>query len=290
MFLKRRVRENLNHGSVRDINNEKEVKKMSNRQRNLIIRFPKINTHHLDQDEEFFYLIEADEKKRKIFFHEYAELYKIPGLYEHLFYDRLKCNSPSKVAEALRCTLSQAQEDITELRVLDLGAGNGMMGEELRKYGCARLVGVDIIHEACEACQRDRPSVYDAYEVVDLSNLTHEQREDLQGWSFNCLTTVAALGFGDIPPKAFVEAFNILRDKGWIAFNIKETFLDKNDTTGFSVAIRELILSDYLDIYHLERYRHRLSMEGQPLYYFAIAGRKNADIPQDFLISTGITA
>ena len=258
--------------------------------RNFIIRFPKIDTHDFDQDEEFFYLIESDGKKRKIFFHEYAELYKIAGLYEQLFYDRLKCNSPSKVAEALKYTLSQAQEDITELRVLDLGAGNGMMGEELRKYGCARLVGADIIHEACEACQRDRPPVYDAYEVVDVCNLTDEQREALQGWSFNCLTTVAALGFGDIPAKAFVEAFNILQGKGWIAFNIKETFLDKSDTAGFSATIRELIFSDYLDIYYLERYRHRLSMEGQPLYYFAIAGRKNADIPQDFLISTGITA
>jgi len=120
--------------------------------------------------------------------------------------------------------------------------------------------------------------------------LTVEQREDLQGWSFNCLTTVAVLGFGDIPAKAFIEAFNILQSKGWISFNIKETFLDKSDTTGFSIAIRELIFSEYLDVYYLERYRHRLSMEGHPLYYFAIAGRKNADIPENFLKSIGIIA
>ena len=251
----------------------------------LKIRFPKTDTQNLNQDEEYFYLIESNDKERKILFHEYAEIYKIMGLYEQLFYERLKCNSPSKVAEALKYALSQAQENFTELRVLDLGAGNGIMGEELRKYGCARLVGADIIHEACEACQRDRPTVYDAYEVVDFCNLTEEQMEDLQGWSFDCLTTVAALGFGDIPAKAFVKAFNILQSKGWIAFNIKETFLDKSDTSGFSVTIRELIFSEYLDIYYLERYRHRLSMEGQPLYYFAIAGRKNADIPQDFLTS-----
>ena len=34
--------------------------------RNFIIRFPKIDTHDFDQDEEFFYLIESDGKKRKI--------------------------------------------------------------------------------------------------------------------------------------------------------------------------------------------------------------------------------
>jgi predicted TPR repeat methyltransferase len=184
--------------------------------------------------------------------------------------------------------MSQVHEHLTELRVLDLGAGNGMMGEKLRKHGVSRLVGADIIPEAKEATDRDRPMIYDAYYIEDFCNLTVEKRNDLQEWSFNCLTTVAALGFGDIPAKAFIEAFNILQSEGWIAFNIKETFLDKSDESGFSVAIRELIFSEYLDVYYLERYQHRLSMEGQPLYYFAIAGRKNSDITQEFLTSIGI--
>jgi SAM-dependent methyltransferase len=252
------------------------------------VKFPKIRGHDFDQDEEYFFLIEPDGKKRKILFHEYAKIYKTKGLYEQLFYERLKCKSPSKVSEALRYSLSQVQENFSELRVLDLGAGNGMMGEQLRKQGVARLVGADIIPEAKEATERDRSTFYDAYYVEDFCNLTIKQREDLQDWSFNCLTIVAALGFGDIPPKAFIEAFNILQSKGWIAFNIKETFLDKSDETGFSIAIRELVFSEYLDIYYLERYQHRLSLEGRPLYYFAIAGRKNADIPQDFLTSIGI--
>jgi len=254
------------------------------------IKFPKIKADDLEQDEEFFFLIEPDGRERKLRFHEYAEIYRIKGLYEQLFYERLKCNSPAKVSDSLKYSLSQVYENLSELRVLDLGAGNGMMGEQLRKHGVARLVGTDIIPEAYEATQRDRPIIYDAYYVEDFCNLTEEKREDLAEWSFNCLTTVAALGFGDIPARAFMEAFNILQSKGWIAFNIKETFLDKSDTSGFSVAIRELILSEYLDVYYLERYQHRLSMEGQPLYYFAIAGRKNADIPQDFLTSMGISA
>ena len=53
--------------------------------------------------------------------------------------------------------------------------------------------------------------------------------------------------------------------------------------------IRELIFSEYLKIYHIERYRHRLSIEGEPLYYFAIAGRKNADVLSEFLASVDIT-
>jgi hypothetical protein len=102
------------------------------------------------------------------------------------------------------------------------------------------------------------------------------------------MVTVAALGFGDIPTKAFIEAFNIIKNEGWLAFNIKETFLDNSDETGFSTMIRELIFSEYLDVYHIERYRHRLSIEGEPLFYFAIAGRKNADVSSEFISSISI--
>ncbi len=47
--------------------------------------------------------------------------------------------------------------------------------------------------------------------------------------------------------------------------------------------IRELIFSEYLDLYHLERYRHRLSIEGNPLYYFAVAAKKIADVPVEWM-------
>jgi hypothetical protein len=46
--------------------------------------------------------------------------------------------------------------------------------------------------------------------------------------------------------------------------------------------IRDLVFSKYMDLYHLERYRHRVSIEGEPLFYFAVAGRKNYDVPKDF--------
>ena len=243
------------------------------------IQFPHIEAHNLAQDEVYFYVVDQDGEKIKIRFHDYDAIYKIPGLYEQVFYDRLKCTSPSKVTEILKSAIDQSHENFTELRVLDLGAGNGLMGEALKKYGVSRLVGVDIIPEAQMATERDRPHLYDAYYVTDFCKLSSDDREEFQSWSLNCLTSVAALGFGDIPPKAFIQAFNVIQPKGWIGFNIKETFLDEGDKSGFSKMIRDLIFSEYLDIYHLERYRHRLSMEGEPLYYFAIAARKTDDIP-----------
>lgn len=47
--------------------------------------------------------------------------------------------------------------------------------------------------------------------------------------------------------------------------------------------IRELILSKHLDLYHLERYRHRNSIEGKPLYYRAVTARKRDDPSLDLI-------
>ena len=251
------------------------------------IQFPQSDSEKLGQDEIFFTLIEDGEEKR-LRFHDYDEIYKRPGLYEQLFYERLRCNSPEKVADLLQRALNTVREPVTELRVIDLGAGNGMMGEVLKREGIARLVGADIIPEARDAAYRDRPTVYDDYVIEDFANLPVDVSEELREWRFDCLTCVAALGFGDIPPRAFFNAMKLLRTDGWLAFNIKESFLDHTEQSGFSRLVRELIFSKYLDIYHLELYRHRLSMEGTQLFYYALVGRLTASIPDDFLQQFGI--
>ncbi|MCA9192813.1 MAG: class I SAM-dependent methyltransferase [Planctomycetales bacterium] len=251
------------------------------------IQFPPEGSENLGQDEVYFTLIEDGVSKR-LRFHDYDKIYKRPGLYEQLFYERLRCNSPEKVANLLQSALSSVREPITELRILDLGAGNGMMGEVLKRNGVARLVGADIIPEAREAAYRDRSTVYDDYYVADFTELGSDTLEQLREWSFDCLTCVAALGFGDLPPRAFFNAMKLVRTDGWLAFNIKDTFLDHSDQTGFSRFVRELVFSKYLDIYHLERYRHRLSMEGSQLFYYALVGRMTASIPESFLELYGI--
>ena len=209
-------------------------------------------------------------------------------MYEQLFYDRLRCSSPEKVADLLQRALATVREPVTELRVIDLGAGNGMMGEVLKREGVARLVGADIIPEARDAAYRDRSTVYDDYYIGNFANIDADVLEELREWHFDCLTCVAALGFGDIPPRAFFNAMKLVRTDGWLAFNIKEEFLDHTEQTGFSRFIRELIFSKHLDIYHLERYRHRLSMEGTQLFYYALVGRMTTSIPDDFLEQHGI--
>lgn len=235
----------------------------------------------VDQDEEWC-VVGLNGSARRLRFHDYHELYSIPGLYEQLFYDELECKSPETVCDLLRQELAKAGVAPRDLRVFDVGAGNGMVGEELRRMGAGSLVGVDIIEEAADAAGRDRPGLYDDYLVLDLTDIPEDARARLEANRFNCLTSVAALGFGDIPPRAFAEAYNLLSDDGWLAFTIKEDFLGDEDKTGFSQLIEMMDREDKLELRGQRRYRHRLSMAKEPLHYVAMTARKRSDVPLDW--------
>ena len=239
------------------------------------LRFPE---NPVSQDEEWCE-VGVDGNARRIRFHDYAAVYSHPGLYEQLFYDALECRSPTTVRSLLEERLRAAGSDPGELRVLDVGAGNGMVGEELHDMGASSVVGVDIIEEAAAAAERDRPGIYDDYFVVDLTDIPPKVREELESWRFNSLTSVAALGFGDIPPLAFAQAYNLVEPSGWIAFTIKEDFLDDGDGTGFSMLIRRMLEEQRLELSGERRYRHRLSAAGEPLHYVAMVARKVDDVP-----------
>jgi 2-polyprenyl-3-methyl-5-hydroxy-6-metoxy-1,4-benzoquinol methylase len=225
----------------------------------------------------------VDDNWRRIRFHDYDELYSVPGLYEKVIYDILRCDSPHVVRSLLQAELSDVAVPADELRVLDLGAGNGIVGQELADLGATFVVGVDIIEAAAEAAERDRPGLYDKYHVVDMTALDEGQRRELAGYRFNTLTCVAALGFGDIPPRAFVAAYNLIRPGGWIVFNIKEDFLSTGDRSGFSGLIRAMLDDGTLELRQRQRYRHRLATDGHPLHYVAMVGIKRRDVPECML-------
>lgn len=239
------------------------------------------NVEGLPQDEEYC-LVTYQGKEHKIRFHDYDEIYKIPGLYEHLFYKTLKCQSHTVVSSFLRETVDQSPMSFSDLSIFELGAGNGLVGECLANYDAKTLVGMDIIEEAAEASTRDRPDVYDEYYVGDMCNLPDNTRRALEAQNFNCLVCVAALGFGDIPVQAFSESYNLIEDNGWIAFNIKHEFVNGSDSSGFSSLIQCMVEDSIMDVRVEHPYTHRLAIDGQPLEYVAYVGQKNADLPASY--------
>jgi Methyltransferase domain len=242
------------------------------------VTFPELHEAPLPQDAEFC-LVELEGRTRRIRFHDYHEIYAIPGLYEHIFYDRLACQSPTLLSHLLAHEVRRAGRAMEELNVLDVGAGNGIMGECLGERGVNALVGVDILPEAARAVERDRPGLYDAYYAADLLELPHPVHAELEARPFNCLTLVAALGFGDIPPEAFTMAYNFVEDGGFVAFNLRDRFLEKGDPSGFERLITRMMERGWLEELIRVRFVHRLSISGEPLYYMGIIGRKRADIP-----------
>ncbi len=236
------------------------------------LTFPKDNTD-ADQDAGLCEVV-LDGTRRRIRFHDYDEIYRVPGLYEHLFYDVLDCKSPDTVCALLNEQLQAGGFDPKDLTVLDLGAGNGMVGECLTAMGCGTVVGVDILQEAADAAERDRPGAYAEYVVGDLTDPSPDVREAFGRYRFGVMTTVAALGFGDVPPDAFAYAFDHLVPGGWLAFCIKEDFLADEEPSGFSQLIQQLIADGTLEVFAERRYRHRLSAQGEPLHYVAMIARK----------------
>ena len=247
----------------------------------LMVALPEPNLS-MPQDAEWC-VVRVNGSWRQIRFHDYDELYSVPGLYEKVICEILHCDSPNVVRKLLEVELAQSDTPADKLRVLDLGAGNGMVGEELAELGAKFIVGVDIIDKAVEATERDRPGVYRDYVVADMTALDETQRRALAGYRFNTLTCVAALGFGDIPTRAFASAYNLISPGGWIAFNIKEDFLSNEDPSGFSGLIRAMLEDGTMELRRRQRYQHRLATDHHPLHYVALVGGKRRDITEDLL-------
>lgn len=245
------------------------------------IRFPTLDLNE-EQDAEFCYVREGH-TWQNLRLHDYAEIYRHAGLYESLFRGLLQCRSPEHVVGLLQDTFAHRGVSVSGLRVLDFGAGNGMVAEELSRAGVASIIGVDILPEARTAAVRDRPGVFSDYVVADFTRVSEEERRRIRDANPNLLVCVAALGFGDVPTAAFAEAFNLIDPNGWVAFNIRDAFLHARDRTGFARLIHAMAAMDVIRVEAWKRYVHRLSVHGKPIEYIAIVARRRGEITEEMV-------
>ena len=119
------------------------------------IRLPNAN-NGVDQDEEWCEVV-IEGQRKKIRFHDYSDVFAIPGLYEELFYDNLECCSPSYIANLLESVIREYGDSPEAFRVIDVGAGNGMVGDEMMENGCRVYCGRR--HHSCrKSGHHARPS------------------------------------------------------------------------------------------------------------------------------------
>lgn len=100
----------------------------------------------------------------------------------------------------------------------------------------------------------------------------------LKSLKLKCLWVAGALGYNDIQPQAFVNAFNIVEKNAWVIFNIKHNVFSDTGKSGFKKFIFSMG-SKSLSVVDIRRHFHRYSLAGTPIDYYTVACRKTADFP-----------
>jgi len=215
-----------------------------------------------------------EDARRRIAFHDYAALYAVPGLYERVFYDELGMCSSQQVVGLYAGALRQLERPPAGERALDLGAGNGLGGEDLRRIGVGHVVGIDLEPQAREAACRDRPGVYDDYIVGDFAALPQATLAALQP---TAVLALSALGPGHAPPAVLDRALMLLCAGGLFAFAVTPTLLAGSDdpagrATGYPGYLLELFSHRAGELAR-HAYVHRRRTDGSDDLAVAFVGR-----------------
>ena len=225
-----------------------------------------------NQAEEVLTVTHGDGRSDRMRLHEYDRVYAIPGLYEEVVQRRLECASPERIAEAVMGQATEAGQSPSGLRVFDLGAGNGVVAEELRARGVGTVVGLDNVVEAREAAERDRPGLYAEYLVGDLADHPRVPAV-IDEHELNCLVAVGALGMGHITATSFDAAWRRFPAGAWLGATVPEDVVAAG-SSDFGDYLEAETRGGRLELLERERYRHRLIMDGSEVFYVAIVGRK----------------
>jgi trans-aconitate methyltransferase len=231
---------------------------------------------NVTQQEERFTVLHDDGREEVMRVHEYDRVYAVPGLYELVVQDELQCDSPRMLTESLAAAVTATGGSMADLRILDLGAGNGVLGETLRDGGVTHsLVGLDPSTQAESAAERDRPGLYERYLTCTLGEAPVADLVAEHG--LNCLVAAGALGMGHISREEIETAWTAFGPGAWLAVTIHESVLgpDGGEIGEFFAALRAGEMDTRVDT--VERFRHRLQMAGGEIYYDVVVAQREGE-------------
>ena len=226
------------------------------------------------QDEETFVVRQADGAEQRIRLHDYELVYPIPGLYEEVVQERLECASPATIVSRLATAVGRFGLPTEDVRVLDVGAGNGVIGEGLRDAGFRVPVASDALVEARDAAERDRPGLYAEYVIDDGTvEAFGKIAGTIRRHELNALTCAAALGPGHIPLERLVGIWGLMPAGSFIALTASSELVA--EWGGAQQALNAVSGDDApTEVLVAEPFRHRLLMGGGSVDYDVIVGRK----------------
>ena len=207
-------------------------------------------------------MLVRDGVRRTLRIHDYDDVYAVPGLYEHVVQERLGCTSPQTLASSLADRVAAAGQQPSDVRCLDVGAGNGVSGDALHAAHLTPVVGLDISPVAREAAERDRPGCYAEYAVGALGGVA--VAELVRGHRLNALVGAGALTGGHIEPQVLAATWAAFAPGDWLAFTCAEQHADEA-RAGFA---------DHTAFELDERFLHRRLTNGEPVFYRVLVGRR----------------
>ena len=231
-------------------------------------RLPAVRLIGPPQDDgEYIALRDAGADEEIVHLHDYERLYRVPGLYEHVVQELLGCRSPQVAADALADALTALGRAPSEVVLLDLGAGTGIVGELARGIGISSIIGLDTLDAARAACLRDRPGVYREYLVGDLATPPAELLTMLERDRPNALISAGALGGTHASSAALVNALGLLATGAPVVLTIDEQWTRTGAPGGFRPSLASLLDSGRVRLLRRSRFRHRVSTGGNPIQY-----------------------
>jgi hypothetical protein len=173
------------------------------------------------------------------------------------------------------------------LRILDAGAGNGIVGAELKSQfesNISLLIGTDILVAARSAALRDRPKVYDDYILANLIDPSIEEDAAIRSYrDFDIAVVCAALGpaSDDMPIEALLGSLRYVKKGGLVAVTVNEYWV-KNDhpTEGAWGMFLQIVEQgentkwEGMSMIKKERYKHRVNVQGHWIWYLGIVFEK----------------
>lgn len=211
----------------------------------------------------------ADGRAERLRLHEYDRLYAVPGLYEAVVQERLECRAPTVVAALLASGAERLGWEPGDVRVLDLGAGNGVSGEAQAAAGLRPVAAVDILPAAREAALRDRPGLYDTYLAADLTDLSPQAEAGLRAHEPNAIALVGAVGGDHLPPAALREALELLAPGPALLAYV----IDPEHGSALEATLAGLAAEGRLRELARETYRHRRTAAGGERHWDAVLAR-----------------
>lgn len=125
--------------------------------------------------------------------------------------------------------LAQYQPDVNA-KILDIGCGTGLVGEELFRMGYKKLHGLDLSEGMLAAC-KDK-NVYEELICMDLEKLLHTR-----AGHYDSALCIGAFTHGHLRATAIDPALTFVKPGGIFCFSVHE---DVFESYGFKDKIKEL--------------------------------------------------